>query len=585
MLKQIEDFIKDGNNLTILIVIASIVGVIIILILILFLLSLKKKKYRKQLNLIRIKIENLRQHEVIKNYNAYDNLKSDQKLGMLVLKWKKEIENFIREVDAHYSMLDVLEDAISQGNYQYFITLKVNIEKDVQELEEKANKYQEEIIEYVDMASDNRKYIDKYQEMIQDIKQDYISKSNLFKDNKERIEKYFNEIDKKFTLCYRYIESSNFSDADNVASEIFKDIKIIENYVTKAPNIIKKINEDIRPKLNQLNDIAKKFTDEELQALNIDCKKQVNYYMMELNNILNSINAFELTDYTSQLQEIEYYLANTISRLEKESINKDYILDNFQIQKSELLKIEKTARNFIAIFKMVTGSYNITNKEIEDMEALLSNIELIKGNLKRLENYISLNQLTFNEAIGEIEKINNEILVISKELDKNLVVIDEIYKDEKTAREQINLMTEKINGTKKYIKYANLDNQDKYLKVLKQLNQDLAQLYVLLGSFPIDIVKLNQAVKVFVNRVENTTQEINRIIYKILLTEFVLMYANRYFKNKEYQKQLLLAEELFYQKNYNKAYEIVMNVLEEIDVRNKKLVLEKYQEKFNEIFS
>lgn len=585
MLKQIEDFIKDGNNLTILIVIASIVGVIIILILILFLLSLKKKKYRKQLNLIRIKIENLRQHEVIKNYNAYDNLKSDQKLGMLVLKWKKEIENFIREVDAQYSMLDVLEDAISQGNYQYFITLKVNIEKDVQELEEKANKYQEEIIEYVDMASDNRKYIDKYQEMIQDIKQDYISKSNLFKDNKERIEKYFNEIDKKFTLCYRYIESSNFSDADNVASEIFKDIKIIENYVTKAPNIIKKINEDIRPKLNQLNDIAKKFTDEELQALNIDCKKQVNYYMMELNNILNSINAFELTDYTSQLQEIEYYLANTISRLEKESINKDYILDNFQIQKSELLKIEKTARNFIAIFKMVTGSYNITNKEIEDMEALLSNIELIKGNLKRLENYISLNQLTFNEAIGEIEKINNEILVISKELDKNLVVIDEIYKDEKTAREQINLMTEKINGTKKYIKYANLDNQDKYLKVLKQLNQDLAQLYVLLGSFPIDIVKLNQAVKVFVNRVENTTQEINRIIYKILLTEFVLMYANRYFKNKEYQKQLLLAEELFYQKNYNKAYEIVMNVLEEIDVRNKKLVLEKYQEKFNEIFS
>ena len=414
MLKQIEDFIKDGNNLTILIIIVSIIGIIILLLLILLLLGLKKKKYRKQLNLIRIKIENLRQHDVIKNYNAYDNLKNDQKLGMLVLKWKKEIENFIREVDAHYSMLDVLEDVISQGNYQYFITLKASMEKDVQELEEKANNYQEEIIEYVDMASDNRKYIDKYQEMLIDIKQEYIIKSNIFKDNKEKVEKYFNEIDKKFTLCYRYIESSNFSDADNIASEIFKDIKIMENYIRKAPELIKKINEDLKPKIDQLNKLIEKFADEELQALNIDCNKQVNHYLTELNNILSAINDFTLTDFTTQLQEIEYYIQNTISRLEKESINKDYINDNFQNQKNELLKIEKTAKNFIAIFKIVTGSYNITNKEIEDMEALLSNIELIKGNLQRLENYLALNQLTFNEAIGEIEKISNEIMMISK---------------------------------------------------------------------------------------------------------------------------------------------------------------------------
>ena len=62
------------------------------------------------------------------------------------------------------------------------------------------------------------------------------------------------------------------------------------------------------------------------------------------------------------------------------------------------------------------------------------------------------------------------------------------------------------------------------------------------------------------------------------------MYANRYFKYKEYQNQLLLAEELFYKKNYNKAYEIVMNVLEEIDARNKSYT-RKISRKFNEIFS
>ena len=585
MLDKIKDFIQEGNNLTTIIIIASFVGIFILLVVILLLLGLKKKKFRKQLGYIRSKIEELKQHEVIKNYTAYDNLKSDQKLGMLVLKWKKEIEKFIREVDAQFSMLDVLEDAINQGNYQYFVSLVVNIEKDIQELEEKANKYKEEIIEYVDMASDNRKYINKYHEMYQELKQEYITNCEVFKENKERIERFFNDLDKKFSKCYKFIDNSEFTEADNIASEIFKDIKVIENYLHKAPQIITRINDEIIPKLYQLSNFAEKFTINELLSLNVDFKKQLDRYTKEIKRILEELNSFEVSDFEGSLQEIEYYISNTITRLEKESKNKEYLVDSLTSHKTQLLKIENTAKNFISIFKIVIGSYNITNKEIEAMETLLDNVKIIKEKLNVLEHQLTQKDLSYNEMINEVKFIKNEISSISQELDGNLVIIDEIYKDEKAAREQINLMTEKINGTKKYIKYANLDNQDKYLNILKQLNQELAQLYVLLGTFPIDIVKLNNAVKVFVNRVENITQEINRVIYKTLLAEFVIVYANRYFKNTDYQEDLLIAEDLFYKRNYNSAYEKAMEVLEKINVKNKKIVLEKYQAQFNEIFS
>ncbi len=585
MLDKIKAFLENGANSTLIIIIVSVIGFLVILVLVLFLISLKKKKFRKQLELLRLRVQDLKQHEVIKNYASYDNLKSDQKLGIFVLRWKKEIENLIREVDAQYSMIDVLEDAINQSNYQYFLNLKNNFEKDIQELEEKANQFKDEIIEYIDMASDNRKYINKYFDMLQELKKEYLNNIELFKDNKVNIERFFVTLEAKFSECNELIKKSQFNEADNIASNIFKDIKLIENYILNAPDYLIKINDLIIPKFYQLSQIAEKFTNEELANMKIDFKKQFDNYTFQIKEITNEINSFNFNDYDGELNEIDYYLNNTIARFDKENKNRELISDSLLTQKNNLNKIENSAKNFIAIFKIVEGSYNITNKDISAIEALLTNVSEINTNIDLLEDEYNNNTKSYHQFIERIELIKQEISKLSKVLDDNLVIIDEIYQDEKLAREQITIMTEKINGTKKYLKYANLDDQNQYLQVLKQLNQELSQLYVLLGSFPIDIVKLNDEVKIFVSRVEKTTQDINRVVYKTLFAEFVLMYANRYFSRPEYQNELILAEEFFFKKQFTKAYEKAMEVLEKINSNHKKIVLDKYQEKFNEIFT
>ncbi len=585
MLDKIKAFLENGANSTLIIIIVSVIGFLVILVLVLFLISLKKKKFRKQLELLRLRVQDLKQHEVIKNYASYDNLKSDQKLGIFVLRWKKEIENLIREVDAQYSMIDVLEDAINQSNYQYFLNLKNNFEKDIQELEEKANQFKDEIIEYIDMASDNRKYINKYFDMLQELKKEYLNNIELFKDNKVNIERFFVTLEAKFSECNELIKKSQFNEADNIASNIFKDIKLIENYILNAPDYLIKINDLIIPKFYQLSQIAEKFTNEELANMKIDFKKQFDNYTFQIKEITNEINSFNFNDYDGELNEIDYYLNNTIARFDKENKNRELISDSLLTQKNNLNKIENSAKNFIAIFKIVEGSYNITNKDISAIEALLTNVSEINAKIDLLEDEYNNNTKSYHQFIERIELIKQEISKLSKVLDDNLVIIDEIYQDEKLAREQITIMTEKINGTKKYLKYANLDDQNQYLQVLKQLNQELSQLYVLLGSFPIDIVKLNDEVKIFVSRVEKTTQDINRVVYKTLFAEFVLMYANRYFSRPEYQNELILAEEFFFKKQFTKAYEKAMEVLEKINSNHKKIVLDKYQEKFNEIFT
>ncbi len=583
MIGRLKDFISKGDNLTIIIIISAFVVLFMVLIIILILSNAKKKKYRHELETLRNRVYELKQHEVIKNYSSYDNLKNDQKLGMLVLRWKKEIEKLAREVDAQYSMLDVLEDAIDQNNYQYFASLKNTFISDIEDLEEKADRFKDEIVQYVDIATDNRKYINKYREMTSELKTIYNSNLEKYKENQSRVEAYFRNIETKFVECTQLVEASLYVEADNIASNIFKDIKVLQNYIHDAPKVNDRINNNLKPKFAKLKQLAANFSEDEFKLLKIDFYLQYEVNLDSLNKVFKEINDFKVDDFETRLNEIESFLNTYITRLESELERKQFIIKNLEKQNENIAKVEITAKNFISIFKIVEGSYNITNKEINSIEHLLINIEAIKTRIANLINQFNNHELSYDEIKEQLDKVTSDSLAISKELDHNLVIIDEIYKDEQTARAQITVMTEKINGTKKYIKYANFDDQDKYLQIIKQLNLELSQLYIMLSSFPIDIVKLTDEVKKLLNKVEKTTQDINSIIYKTLLTEFVIGYAYRYF-DSEYQKDLLIAENLFYKKNYNKAYEKVMQILDNINPDNRKIVLDKYQAKFSELF-
>lgn len=585
MLDKFKDFLDQENNSNLVIIIASILILLIIVVFILFIFKAKKKKYRRSLDSLRLKIQNLKQHEVIKNYSSYDNLKNDQKLGILILRWKKEIEKLVREIDAQYSMLDVLEDAIDQNNYQYFISLKESFYKDIKDLEQKADKFKNEVVEYIDMASDNRKYVSKYYDMVNELKEQFNKNIHLYETNQDQVEAYFTSIENKFIKCQHYIDKSAFVDADNIASNIFKDIKVLENYIENSPKILEKISANLLPKFSKIKKMSANFTEKEMNLMNIKFDEDYQIYYGKLKNIICEINSFSINDFESDLTEIDEFLVKLCDKLEYGSDNKNYILNQIHLQKDNIKKIENTGKNFVSIFKVVNGSYNITESEINLIEQMIINTEEIHIRLSSLIRQFDTLELTYEEIKQQLGQISSEISKITKELDKNLIIIDDIYKDEKNAREEITIMTEKINGTKKYIKFANLDEQDKYLKIIRSLSLELNSLYLLIGSFPIDIIKLNESLKILVNKVEKTTRDINSKVYKMLLAEFVLIYANRYFYNSEYQKNLIIAEDLFYNHNYSKAYDKAMSVLESISPLNKQIILNKYQEKFSEIFN
>jgi septation ring formation regulator len=573
----------SGNSLHIYLIIGAAALLLIGGLVILLIFNSKKKRCRDLLDVLRTKIHNLKETEAILNYSTYDNLKNDEKLGMLVMRWKKSIEILVREVDAQYSMLDVLDDSIISNKFKNFYTLYQQVDKDVKGLENRANELNDEIAEYINKASDNRKYISKYQEMYHELKEQYQQNKKRYEGSQASLLKLMEAIEEAFTECQTLIKNSQFEEADATASYIFDQIKHYDHLLEVLPKYDERLIEEIKPKYQKLSELKYQFNETELQMIDTKFIQSFQANTELINQIENDIKNLTIEETVNHLEKCEEFLDHYSERLSTELNSKNYIIHNMNYQKEYLTKIENTAKNFISVFRMVSSSY--TEKDLKNIEEIILEVDQIKGKLQEYEDLFDEKQTSFEILKKKLEETYQGLTKISKYLDENIRVIDEIYSDEKIAREKIALMTEKINGTKKFITYANLGTKEEDLKVIKHLNQKLTEIYVLLSDFPIDIVKLNELIDAMINKVEKMTKDINNQLYKALLTEYAILYANRYFKENDYRNDILSAENHFYNQNMGKAYDKIMSLFERIDPNIKRVVLEKYQTKFNALFN
>lgn len=577
LLKQLLD------NKTLLIGVIAAIGFIILFMIVSMLLSFKKKKTRKILLAMEKKIQQLKETDAIKNYATYDNLKNDEKLGMLVFRWKRSIEDLVKEIDALLNLTDVLEDAIDNNKYKNFFSLYQQIENDYRELLRRSEELNDEIAEYVTKASDNRKYISKYQEMFTELVSKYLSNHTLYFKSHESIDQMIDQIKTQFQTCRSHIQESRFDEADKVAAKIFDQIKLFNRHLDEIPEFYRIMHEEIEPKFNELSVLRQNFTDQELNMFDSTFRDLYQSYLQTKAKMYQDLIQLETDHFKDQLNNLNHFLDHYLQLLNRELANKKYIEENIKYQKEYLKKVENTAKNFISIFRMINKSYN--ERDVESIEEIIIEIEKLKAKLHELEELFEQKEVHFGRIKGELEISHQVLTRISNYLDDHISIIDEIYSDEKEAREKIHQITEKINGTKKFIKYANLIDQEKDLLTIKQLNTNLSKIYQLFSDFPLDIVAINDLINEMTQNVDRVTKDINNKIYKALLIEHALIYANRYYANPKYRPIILQAEQLFFKQDLVKANEVIMNMFDQIDPQIKRVIYDQFQMKFNALFN
>ncbi|ERJ13635.1 septation ring formation regulator EzrA [Haloplasma contractile] len=592
--KSIEDKLNsifgNTNNLAYFIIgigFLIFIGFIILLIV----RNGKRKKFRNKLDELKGRVAKLRNHDLFEDVNKYEKLRSDKKVGLLVLKWKKSLEELIKEIDAQNSMLDVLEDALYTRNYDYFETLYYDILKDVEQLNDKIIGFTDELKEYIDTAIDSRKYVDKYFENFNTCKKEFLENKSNYNGSCDHIHQFLEQTDEKFMVCRQFIEDVEYEEADELAIEISRDIKFLEIIIDSLPKYYKTINEQIIPEFENLESITSNYDDEEFALLGENFKEQFNAYRKKIISIKSNIDQLEIREIDYELEDLISFIETVNNKFREEMKIKNGIGETLKVQIEDIEKLHDKAKHYSAIFNIVKGAYNITDNDIAEINEINNDTTHIQDKIMNINEAFNAKTKSYNDINDLLEESELDLEKISSKLDSKLVIINEIFDDEKKAEEKIKKLKEKIDGTKKYVNHANLLNRDEHLTKISDLNKEITTLFKLLSRFPIDIIKLNKLLEKTSAKLENTTKEINSITYKAMLSEYAYIYANRYFNNNEsdehnkYKTDLIQVENAFNNGDYQKAFDRIMSLLSKVNPEMKKEIIEKFQNKFSEMFN
>ncbi|HEY8436589.1 MAG TPA: septation ring formation regulator EzrA [Haloplasmataceae bacterium] len=584
-MERISQLIAQLNNEQIIIglVVAGIALLLIIVLSLSFSSTHKKKKCYKVLDQLRERIIQLKGRDIIHNYTAYDHLRNDKKLGMLIVRWKKSIESLVQEIDAQFSLIDVLEDAIESRKYKNFYSLADQVATDVEALERRADELDDEISEYVHQANDNRKYIHKYQQMYKELVSQFRENQSTYRRVVRAFEKMMSEIEAQFNMCEKLINESRFEEADQTAAKIFDAIKTFDFYLEEVPKIQTLIESTLIPKFEEFLSYYNQFTHDELQLVDESLVDEVAKYQALMDKIERDFVNLHLDTIREDIDKLESFLNHNISRLNHEHANKTFIDDQIKFQKEYLEKLENNAKNFISLMNVIHIPYD--EKDREQIENMLPTLKRLKAELEEAERSYLNHDISFTILKEQLEANRRELETLSRFLDDKVKVVDHVYRDEKKARDALKALTEKINGTKKFIKIARLQSFEKDLQTITDLNSELTNIYLLLSEFPIDIVRVNEDIERMTHKVEETTKTINSKIYKALLAEFALVYGNRYYHDKRYRHALEQAQNAFMNEAYDEAKELVFGVFDQMDEKIKREVLDRFQQQFQTLFS
>ena len=167
---------------------------------------------------------------------------------------------------------------------------------------------------------------------------------------------------------------------------------------------------------------------------------------------------------------------------------------------------------------------------------------------------------------------------LEETLNYDLKTIGSMKDDELRAKEQLNNIKNLLKKAKARIRLYNIPViPDNYFVELQDASDAIKEIQKELNKKPINIETLNIRVDTardLVFKVFNTT---NDLLKTIAMLEETIVYGNRYRAvNKQTNEGIERAEKLFYEGNYKKALEIVMDAIDYVEPGIHKKIMQAY---------
>ena len=545
-----------------------------------FVIVIKKKRKKKISNII----SNLEKEKnllinvpVLNEFSKVEAIIKSNKLEDQFNIWKKKFDIISEEtIPKINDMLIEIDFTVQKGKKKDLYKDISDIEILIYEVKFKIKNILSEIKEITSSEEKNRSTVIKLKTKYRNLKKKFLDTKLDYEETAKTIDLQFENIEKRFEEFEYVMGMHDYEEVIYVIKGLTEMIKHMEIVIDEIPEIML-MGKSLIPKRTE--DISTEYIKMTREGYRLDFLN-VEYNIMEIEkkvvSIFDRVRVLNLEDVTFELKTILDYFDSLYNDFETEKITRKYYeegLSNFEKKNKHVGKILIMMDEKLPLMK---EEYSITDEVFASFNEFNSEYNDINKDYEKLITLDNNHTFAFSKLNQELEIIILKLNKLDEKLSTILKKITNLKDDEERAKGQL----EDIKYLLKQAKYQIRKNKlpvipDKYYTELKEALEGIKEIQNELNKKPINIDTLNIRVDTardLVFKLHNTTNDMVRLA---LLSEYAIVYGNRYRSSKTgVNEGLIKAEQLFFNGDYKKSLDVSISTLDVVEPGIHKKILD-----------
>ena len=547
---------------------AFILAVILIIVTIVIIKRNQNKKYKKEIEELDIRKNNLIGVPVLSEITKVKELIKTDNLKNKLDDWDNTFTT-IRD-EKIPELTDLISEAdflIDRKDYKQAVKKITNIEIEINSLKKKTDHLLEEVKLITNSEERNRALITK-------LKIVYREDQNKFERSKKEygviadyLEKEIDNIDDLFAKFEKAMDNNDYVSVE-------KKINLLDDKITKLGKLL----EDIPTIVLMATVLVPNKIDEAityyyrmkrdgypLDYLNVEYN--IKEIKNKIDNIMENLKKLELGESIIELKTFVDYFNSLYNDFDKEKECKDLFKQNIKELGYRIDNINKVVRDIYLQIDDIKYNYNLSNEDINKFSLLNKSLEKINKDYKILVDQGKMKTFAYSKLVDELDGLSLKLSRLQDDLDYQLRSITSMKDDETRAREQLNTIEDLLKKSKYRLKdYKIPVIPSSYYIELTEAQDAIREIVKELDKKPIVIKILNIRVDTARDLVFKIYNKTNDMIKIVDMAEKMIVYGNRYRSSyEEIDIALTKAEELFRRGKYKESLDLSTKSISFID--------------------
>lgn len=555
-----------------------VVLLIIIVVLVITLKTKKKKKILKEIDNLEKEKNLLINVPVLNELSKVEALvKSNKKLEDRYNGWKLKFEVIENETIPYINdMLIELDFAVDKSKAKEIYEKIAEIEIKLYEIKNKIKNILFEIKEITSSEERNRASVIKLKTRYRKLKKKFTETKADYEETAKTIELQFETIEKRFEEFEYVMDKKDYEEVIYVVKGLTEMIDHMTIIIDEIPEIMLMGKSLIPKRTEDVSSEYIKLTREGYQLDYLNVEYNIVETEKKVSSIFDRVRVLNLEDVTFELKTILEYFDSLFNDFETEKLTRKYYeegLINFNKKKKHVDKLLKAVESGLPEMRK---HYNLTDDTLDSVKLLNTEFNGIVRDYEKLETLDRNHSFPFSKLNSELEIIMLKLTKLNEKLNAILQKVGTLKDDEERAKGQL----EDIKLLLKKSKYQIRKNRlpiipDNYYVELREASEAIKEIQTELSKKPLDVDTLNVRVDTardLVFKLHNTTSE---MVKTALLSEYAIVYGNRYRSSKPVINEgLIKAENLFFKGEYKKSLELSISTLDVVEPGIHKKILD-----------